>query len=393
MAEKKAKSPQEIREALNKKFKRNVSPDSSERVNDLRIIPTHIPSLDLAIGNGGMVGGRIVECWGQTGTGKSLLLHTIGGLIQKAGGMYGFCDVEGTWDDNFSNSAGVDTNTIMLVTQPKDGGDTMSGEDFFEAAIELIDYGVDIVGIDSCSQLSPRDILKASTNEARIAASGLLMRNGLLRLNPVLTQRNVIAWFISQTSAKINAMGHGPDYQPSSGRKLPYHASYRFELKKVCDLEEKIQTSKGIQKENIGVRVGLKIVKNKTAVIPRYVSGSHEKDPANCHSIFNIILRPCITESGIEYQRGVDVIEDYVTVGLKNNLITQGGPYYSVMDVKEKGKPAFINVLRNRPDILEHIKKNASSEAIHDGAEPESFDQDGYDSPLPRREEVKNEGL
>lgn len=387
MVEKKAKTPQEIRDALNKKFKRNVSPDSNERMNDLRIIPTHIPSLDLALGNGGLVGGRIVECWGQTGTGKSLLLHTIGGLIQKAGGMYGFCDVEGTWDDKFSMSAGVDIDNAMLVSHPGDG-ETMSGEDFFEAAIEMANYGVDLIGIDSCSQFSPRDILKAATNEARIAATGLLMRNGLLRLNPVLTQKKNIAWFISQTSAKINAMGHGPDWQPSSGRKLPYHASYRFELKKVCDVEERIQTPKGIQKEIIGVRVGLKIVKNKTAVIPRYVSGTLDKDPSNCHSIFNIILKPCITESGVEYQRGVDVIEDYVAVGLKNDIITQGGPYYSVMDVKEKGKPAFINVLRNRPDILDHIKKNSSSEAIHDGAEPESFDQDGY-SP---NKEVFNEG-
>jgi len=379
-----AKTAEEIRAALNKKFKRNIASSSEERKRDMRVIPTNIPSLDLAIGNGGLVGGRIVECWGQTGTGKTLLLHTIGGLIQKSGGIYGFCDAEGTWDDPFASSAGVDTDAAIVVVQPKDG-DVFSGEEFFEAAIDMVNDGVDIVGIDSSSALTPKDILKAATNEPRIAASGLLLRNGLLKLTPTLSQKNVIAWFISQTSAKINSMGHGPDYQPSSGKKLPYFASYRFELKKIADIEEKIQTNKGIEKANIGVRVGLKIVKNKTAVIPRYVSPSHEKDPSNCHAIFNIILKPCVTEDGLEYKRGVDIVEDYVTVGLKNNLINKAGPFYSISDVKEKGKANFIRVLRERPDLLQFIKENSSSEALHDGAEPEAVDQDGYDTPQPRR--------
>lgn len=316
--------------------------------------------------------------------GKSLFLHTIGGLIQQAGGLYGFCDAEGTWDDKFCASAGVNTDTAIVVSQPKDG-DAFSGEEFFEAAIDMIDGGVDIVGIDSSSALTPKDILKAATNEARIAASGLLLRNGLLRMTPTLSQRNVVAWFISQTSAKINSMGHGPDHQPSSGRKLPYFASYRFELKKIIDIEEKIQTKNGIEKVNIGVRVGLKIVKNKTSVIPRYLSPSHEKDPNNCHAIFNIILKPCVTEDGLEYKRGVDITEDYVTVGLKNNLINKGGPFFSIKDVKEKGKANFIKVLRERPDLLSYIKENSSSEALHDGAEPEAVDQDGYGPSQPEK--------
>lgn len=372
-----SKTPEEIRAALNKKFKRNISLSSQERENYVRIIPTNIPSLDLAIGNGGLVGGRIVECWGQTGTCKTLLLHTIGGLIQGKGGMYGFCDSEGTWDDLFAASAGVDIDNVITVTQPEEG-ETLSGEDFFEAAIDMVNSGVDIVGIDSSSALSPRDILKAATNESRIAASGLLLRNGLLRLTPAVSQKKVIAWFISQTSAKINSLGHGPDHQPSSGRKLPYFSSYRFELKKITDIEERIQTNKGIEKTTIGVRIGLKIVKNKTSVIPRYVSPSHEKDPSNCHAIFNLILRPCVTETGIEYKRGVDIVEDYVTVGLKSNLITQAGPYYSIEDVKERGKPAFIKVMRERPDLLNFIKSNASSEALHDGDQVEETNEEGY---------------
>jgi hypothetical protein len=188
-------------------------------------------------------------------------------------------------------------------------------------------------------------------------------------------------------------MGHGLDHQPSSGRKLPYFASYRFELKKIVDIEEKIQTNKGIEKANIGVRVGLKIVKNKTSVIPRYVSPTHEKDPGNCHAIFNIILKPCVTEDGLEYKRGVDIVEDYVTVGLKNNLITKGGPFFSINDVKEKGKANFIKVLRERPDLLMYIKNNSSSEALHDGAEPEAVDQDGYDAPSPVKPKKENDSV
>src|SRR5437660_7837894 len=93
---------------------------SKEAIVPVSVISTGSPSLDAALGVGGMPRGRVIEIFGPESSGKTTLaLHVIS-EAQRRGGMAAFIDAEHALDATYAGKLGVDTDNL-LVSQPDSG--------------------------------------------------------------------------------------------------------------------------------------------------------------------------------------------------------------------------------------------------------------------------------
>ena len=95
---------------------------------DVDVIPTGSPSLDLALGVGGIPRGRIIEIYGSESSGKTTLTLHIVAESQKKGGKTAFVDSEHALDPEYARKIGVNTDDL-IISQP----------DYGEQALEIVD--------------------------------------------------------------------------------------------------------------------------------------------------------------------------------------------------------------------------------------------------------------
>ena len=80
-------------------------------------VPTGSISLDIALGQGGLPKGRIIEIYGPESSGKTTVaLHAVA-EVQKAGGIAGFIDAEHALDPVYAKNIGVDIDNLY-ISQP-----------------------------------------------------------------------------------------------------------------------------------------------------------------------------------------------------------------------------------------------------------------------------------
>src|SRR2546427_11943783 len=84
------------------------------------VIPTGSIALDLALGIGGVPGGRITEISGPEASGKTTLCQHIIASAQHAGGYAACIDAAHALDRLYAAHCGVDTSHL-LISQPGTG--------------------------------------------------------------------------------------------------------------------------------------------------------------------------------------------------------------------------------------------------------------------------------
>lgn len=307
------------------------------------LYPTGILSLDLALGIGGLLGGRIVNCWGGEGTGKTLTAMTVGAGIQRTGGLVAFLDAEGSFSRKFAESCGLDVDKLIYVRSTAER--LMSGEDFFEVARLCVQQGVHFIIIDSAAALIPSQKLTSVFGEGQQATQARLMSEELQKLTAYQTgnPRSII-WFTNQVRQKPMVM-FGPKDGPTGGEALKFYMSYGFHMSKVSDITKKIRTADGrLEEANIGVSVTLSIVKNKTATRPI------EPIKFDLYTIF------ATDADGVVYKPGVDVYKDMFEVGKRTGVITQKSSWYQFGDVRGNGDYDFQQNLRKNQEVTDRLR-------------------------------------
>ena len=84
------------------------------------VIPTGVISLDIALGNGGLPRGRIIEIYGPESGGKTTLALNAVASTQSAGGIAAFVDAEHALNPVWATTCGVDVEHL-LVSHPDTG--------------------------------------------------------------------------------------------------------------------------------------------------------------------------------------------------------------------------------------------------------------------------------
>ncbi len=295
---------------------------------DVDVISTGSPSLDIALGVGGMPRGRIIEVFGAESSGKTTLALHMVAEAQKKGGIAAFIDAEHALDPEYAKRIGVKIDDL-LISQPD------SGEQALQIVESLVkSRTVDVIVVDSVAALTPQAEIEGEIGDQFIGLQARLMSQAMRKLNSIIARSNCIVIFINQIRMKIGMMFGNPETTPG-GKALKFYSSVRIELKRTA------QIKKG--EEAIGNRVKAKVVKNKVA--------------APFQS----------AEFDIMFNEGISYEGDLINAGLKYGIIKKSASTLSYGDVKlgvgtEKAKE-FLR--QNRPiakQLLSDIQKTAKGE-------------------------------
>ena len=193
---------------------------------DVEVISTGSPSLDLALGVGGLPRGRIIEIYGPESSGKTTLALSVASQVQKTGGRVAFIDTEHALDPDYAKRIGVNVEKLV-ISQPD------SGEDALNIVEKLIRSGLfDLIIVDSVAALVPRAELEGEVGDQFIGLQARMMSQALRKLTGIISKTRTVLIFINQTRAIIGGMVPGQETTPG-GKALKFYASVRIELKRV----------------------------------------------------------------------------------------------------------------------------------------------------------------
>lgn len=238
--------------AINKQFGDGAIMRLGEATKmDVKVIPTGCPSVDLALGVGGLPRGRICEIYGPESSGKTTLCLALIAQAQKQGGNAVFIDVEHALDPRYARIVGVDVDNLM-VSQPE------SGEDALNITETLIRSGaIDIIVIDSVAALVSKAELEGQFGDSTVGLQARMMSQAMRRLTAAISRTQCVCLFTNQIREKIGVMFGNPETQPG-GRALKFFSTIRMDIRRIGAIKE---TSGNV----IGSRTRLKVVKNKVA--------------------------------------------------------------------------------------------------------------------------------
>jgi recombination protein RecA len=299
--------------------------DAAVRSQDVRAISTGAITLDIATGIGGVPRGRIVEIFGPESSGKTTLTLHIIAEAQKAGGTAVFIDAEHAMDPVYAAKLGVNINEL-LISQPD------SAEEALQIADTLVRSGaIDILVIDSVAALAPRAELEGEMGDAHVGLQARLMSQALRKLTALLAKSNTCAIFINQIREKIGVMFGNPETTPG-GRALKFYASMRFEIRRV----ESIM----VGNDNVGNKVRVKVVKNKTAQPFR-------------EGFFDIIFGQGISKEGALVDQATEM-----------NILDKSGTWYSFGETRiGQGRDGAKAFLKEHPEIASEVEKKVKEKA------------------------------
>lgn len=209
-----------------------------------------IPQLDEAIG-GGFPSGRIVELYGTESAGKSMICQKVIANAQKNGGECIYVDLEGSFDVEFAQKLGVNTDKL-IVMQP------MSGEETFDLLYKLLEAKPAVIIIDSVGGMVTNTELEADSEKVVMAPKARLLSRALPKLTAL--NHNTLLLFINQVRQNITPMGAFGFVTPG-GMAMKFAASVRIEVKADKDKLYEDGKKSGVA---IGQVVKYRITKNKT---------------------------------------------------------------------------------------------------------------------------------
>lgn len=286
---------------------------------DVAAIPTGAPSLDIALGIGGVPRGRIVEIYGPESSGKTTLTLHIVANAQKAGGSAAFIDAEHALDPQYAKKIGVNLEDL-LISQPDNGEQAL---DIVEALVKS--NAVDVIVIDSVAALTPQAEIEGEMGDSHMGRQARLMSQALRKLTAIGAKSNVTIIFINQIRMKIGVVFGNPE-TTTGGNALKFYASVRIEVRRAAQIKQGDQI--------VGNRVKAKVVKNKVA--PPFQA----------------------TEFDIMYNEGISKEGDLIDTGVKYEVVTKTGNSFSFGETKlGVGREKAKTFLRENPKLYKEIEK------------------------------------
>jgi recombination protein RecA len=284
---------------------------------DIPVISSGSPSLDIALGVGGFPRGRIIEIYGPESSGKTTLaLHAVA-EAQKVGGVAAFIDAEHALDISYAAKLGVKGDEL-LVSQPDTG----------EQALEIVDMlvrsgAVDLLVVDSVAALVPRAEIEGEMGDHHVGLQARLMSQALRKLTGNVARSKAALMFINQVRMRIGVMFGNPE-TTSGGNALKFYASIRLDVRRIGQIKDGT--------ESIGNRTRVKVVKNKCA-------------PPFRQAEFDIMFNKGISREG-----------DILDLAANAGLIEKSGTWFSFDGTRiGQGRENSKRFLRENPDIFDQL--------------------------------------
>jgi len=308
-------------------------------------ISTCSPSLDNALGIGGIPRGRVTEIYGTESSGKSTLTYHIMATAQRSGGTAAYIDAEHALDPSYAGKCGVDIENL-LISQP----------DTAEQALEICEYlvkssALDIVVIDSVAAMVPKAELEGDMGDSHVGLQARLMSQALRKLTSSISKSNTAVVFINQVREKVGVFWGSPETTPG-GRALKFYSSVRIDLRRI----ESIKQGTDI----LGNRVRARVVKNKLAAPFKTAE-------------FDIMFNEGISHEG-----------DLLDLAVEQSIVKKNGSFYSFGEIQiGRGREKSKLYLKENPVLTDEI-----AELVKESLTPEKPSNDLI---VPTSETMTNE--
>jgi recombination protein RecA len=287
------------------------------KLKEQKTLSTGSLLLDQAIGTGGYVCGKIVEIYGLESSGKSTLaLHAVR-ECQKLKKKAVYIDLENGLNIKYVQNIGVDKENLIIL-YPNSAVKT------FEMIRDLIREGIDLIVVDSVSNLSPQvDDLE----KYKIGSHALLMSHGLRILKNELTNKDTIIIFINQVRNKISTSFYGGNPETTTGgMALRFDSDLRIKLKRTGKIEKNDKL--------VGIEVEALIKKSKIGV-PEKTAGLE-----------------------IIFSQGIQKEREIIDLATELNILQKSGNWYSYKEKKlGNGKENVVDYLIKNPELYQEIEK------------------------------------
>lgn len=287
--------------------------------NSVQTISTGAPTLDIALGIGGVPRGRIVEIYGPESSGKSTLATHIVANCQKQGGIAAYIDAEHALDPQYAARIGVDVDALM-ISQPSFGEEALN-----IAEILARSNAVDVIVVDSVAALVPKNELEGEIGDSHVGLQARLMSQALRKLTATLARSNTCAIFINQIREKIGVMFGSPE-TTTGGRALKFYSSVRLDIRRIGSI-------KGPNNTDIGNKVKTKVVKNKLA--PPFK----------------------VAEFEIYFNEGISRASSLIDLGVENEVIEKKGTWLGFKGQRFQGREAVRQELKKNPTLEQELEK------------------------------------
>ncbi|XP_023731698.1 DNA repair protein recA homolog 2, mitochondrial [Lactuca sativa] len=266
------------------------------------VVSTGSLKLDLALGIGGLPKGRIVEVYGQEGSGKTTLALNVIKEAQKLGGYCAYLDVENALDPLLLETVGVNTKSL-LISQPN------SAENLLSIVDTLTQSGaVDVIVIDSVAALIPQREITGAISDNIIETQSRIMTRALRKIHYSLCRSDTLIIFINQVRSNLRSRQEGlrVNEVTCGGNALPFYSAVRMRIarKGLLKTQEKVT----------GLGICVEVVKNKLA-------------PAMKKA-----------ELEIEFGRGISRASEVLQLGCEHGVVLKEGNSYFIDGEVVNGK-------------------------------------------------------
>ena len=304
--------------------------DRAVGITDVRKVTTDLLPLDYVL-DGGVPEGKIIEIYGENGTGKTTIsIYILAKFLQKypdKGVVY--IDAEYSFNGEWAKKNGVNVEeelaaNRLFIMYPKN----------LDEAFEIIEEALktneaSLIVFDSLPALAPKELYEDQdpVNFSRPGLSAKKQTNFINKISPTLSQTKTTLIVINQMRANISPYGASTT-QPGA-YSFKHAVSTRLEIKK--------KDFVGSREAPQGIVSQIKCLKNKTGVPFR---------SENLVILSNSGLS--ITQSNIEFL-------------INNGFIPRAGSYYTVGEEKVRGKQGVIEYLEKHPELYNELLKECQA--------------------------------
>lgn len=235
-----------------------ANPDGINHVTEF--ISTGCLPLDIIMGGGGIPVGRLVELYGDTSTGKTMIALQVLANCQKMGGIAVMLDSETTTDIDIATAVGINSEELVY-----ENPETIEEVwDYIQKAIaakqDIRSTAPMVIVWDSVASTAAEEEIvkmqKEGLNSRSMAVHARLLSAMCRNLPVLLAKTRTTCIFINQVRAKIGVMFGETETTPG-GKALPFYSSVRVKLDKVRNIREDGQV--------LGVEGRATITKSKIA--------------------------------------------------------------------------------------------------------------------------------
>ena len=210
--------------------------------------------------------GRMTEISGLNSTGKTSFLGHIVAETQATGGIAAVSDTEEALDLAYWEQLGVDLSRLIIVP-------AANIEEVFtkvETLVDLIRAAGDdrliCIGWDSLGGTPTKEQEQAEADDKFYASAAKVVGQNLQRIIGKISKKRIGFVITNHLYRKMNVK-FGDPWETYGGEKVKFLATLRIRLENIGQINEGTDE----EKQTIGHRVKVKIIKNKMAPILRTV--------------------------------------------------------------------------------------------------------------------------